>query len=136
MSHGPLMPCPAMVSRTLPWLSRTSRQPAFAVAAMPLADGRLPTMTQPCTTASAVVSPMPPGQAPGSPDLEMPAKRVTWPAGEISTIVLPVPSALAAADHGHAVRVDVTVGRHRRREGREVAETSEERGVRVRERQR
>src|ERR1019366_9438635 len=50
--------------------------------------------------------------------------------------VAPVQPALAAADHGHAVRVDVTVGRHRRREGREVAETSEERGVRVRERQR
>src|ERR1017187_1095017 len=95
MSHGPLMPCPAMVSRTLPWLSRTSRQPAFAVAAVPLADGRLRTRPQPCTTASAVVSPMPPGQAPGSPDLEMPAKRVTWPAGEISTIVLPVPCRLA-----------------------------------------
>ena len=41
------------------------------VAAVPSVDGRLPTITQSCTTTSAVVRPMPPGHAPGSRDLEM-----------------------------------------------------------------
>ena len=95
-SHGPLMPWPAMVSRTWPLLSSTIRQPAFAVAAIPLLDGVLPTTTQPPgRTTSAVVSPTPPGQGPGSPAGEMLANRLRRPAGVISTMVRPVPCWLA-----------------------------------------
>jgi hypothetical protein len=79
-SHGPLMPWPLNVSRTRPRLSSTSRQPAFAVAAIPLLDGVLPTITQLWVMTSAVVSPMPPGQAPGKPRAEISAKTVRCPA--------------------------------------------------------
>jgi hypothetical protein len=66
MSQGPLMPCPERVSRTVPWLSSTSRQPGSAVAEVPPVVGRLPTTTQPPgRTDSAVVRPIPPGQGPG-----------------------------------------------------------------------
>src|SRR5580692_11221536 len=94
-SHGPLMPWPAIVSRTWPWGPRTIRQPARAVAAWPLADGVLPTTTQPPgSTASAVLRPTPPGQAPGRGP-EMLAKTERWPPGLISTSVRPVPCSLA-----------------------------------------
>src|SRR5215472_2042443 len=67
ISQGPLMPLPANVSRTWPWLSRTIRQPADAVAAEPALVGRLPTTTQPPgRIVSAVVRPTPPGHLPGS----------------------------------------------------------------------
>ena len=95
MSHGPLMPCPENVSRTRPWLLSTIRQPALAVADIPLDVGRLPTITQPCTTASAVVRPTPPGQAPGRRDALICANLVRWPRGLISTIVVPVPCRFA-----------------------------------------
>jgi hypothetical protein len=95
-SHGPLMPCPAMVSRTMPWLSSTIRQSALAVAACPLVDGVDPTMTQPARNAtSAVSSPIPPGQGPGSIAGVMCARSVRCPPGEICTMVLPVPCRLA-----------------------------------------
>ena len=67
MSHGPLISLFAIVSRARPRLSSTSRQPGFAVAAVPSDVGRLPTTTQPeDNTDSAVVSPIPPGQRPGT----------------------------------------------------------------------
>src|SRR5215813_6616057 len=80
-----------MIFRTLPLLSRTSRQPGAEVAAWPFFDGRLPTMTQPCTSTSAVVSPTPPVQRPGSEALVMWANDIRCPLGLISTIVDPVP---------------------------------------------
>src|SRR5262249_42443565 len=79
------------VSRTWPWLSSTSRHPAFDVAAVPFFDGRLPTITQLCTVTSAVVSPMPPGQAPGRPRAEIFANTVRCPGGLTWTMVVPVP---------------------------------------------
>src|SRR5262249_6591459 len=92
MSHGPLIPCPANVSRTRPMLSRTIRQPALAVAAMPSVVGRLPTTTQPpWRISSAVVRPTPPGQEPGSLDATIFANWLTLPRGETWTIVVPVP---------------------------------------------
>src|SRR6202167_2486581 len=96
MSHGPLMPWPEMVSRTVPWLFSTMRQPALAVAACPFFDGVLPTTTHPPRrTASAVVRPTPPGHRPVRSDLVMRANTVWWPPGEISTIVVPVPCRFA-----------------------------------------
>src|SRR5712672_2627135 len=92
MSHGPLMPLPDRVSRTLPQRSSTSRQPALAVAAMPFVVGRLPTTTQPpCRTDSAVVRPIPPGQAPGRCLALIRANVVLDPPGDTWTIVVPVP---------------------------------------------
>src|SRR5262249_15395051 len=90
-SHGPLIPRPLKVVRTDPWLSSTTRHPADEVAACPFLDGKLPTMTQPCTSTRAVVSPTPPGQRPRTDALVMWAKRVRCPLGLISTIVVPVP---------------------------------------------
>src|SRR5580704_3294686 len=96
MSHGPLMPWPEIVSRTVPWLSSTIRQPAFAVAAIPFIDGVLPTTTHPPrSTSSAVVSPTPPGHRPVSSERVMRANRVCLPPGETCTIVVPVPCRLA-----------------------------------------
>ena len=67
MSHGPLIGPPAIVSTTFPWLLSTSRHPALAVFDTPFEVGRLPTITNPLrVTASAVVSPTPPGHGPGS----------------------------------------------------------------------
>src|SRR5215469_17383623 len=92
MSHGPLMPWPAMVSATWPWLLTTSRQPAFAVADIPFVVGRLPTTTQPPgRMPRAVVRPTPPGHGPGRLDFLMCAKTVCCPPGETCTIVVPVP---------------------------------------------
>ncbi len=128
-SHGPLMPCPLKIFLTVPLLSMTNRHPGDDVAAWPFFDGRLPTMTQPCTRTRAVVRPTPPGQRPGSEALVMCVKTVRCPLGLISTIVDPVPCrflellklltrmsprckpALALPDHHHPVRIDVTVGR-------------------------
>ena len=98
MSHGPLISLLVIVSRTRPRLSSTSRQPAFAVAAVPSVVGRLPTTTQPeDSTDSAVVSPIPPGHRPGSRAALMPANRAVMPVGLICMIVVPVPWALEAA---------------------------------------
>ena len=73
-------------------LFSTMRQPAFAVAAMPLLEGVLPTTTQPPgSTSSAVVRPTPPGHDPGSMLRLTLANSDRWPPGEISTSVLPVP---------------------------------------------
>src|SRR5215831_157337 len=92
MSQGPLMPLPANVSRTRPWLSRTIRQPADEVAAEPSLVGRLPTTTQPPRRIpSAVVRPTPPGQRPGSLDAMILANKLSFPDGETWTIVVPVP---------------------------------------------
>ena len=95
ISHGPLIAAPFIdpdkVSITTPHLFNTIRHPALAVAAVPSVVGRLPTMTHPVRkTASAVVSPMPPGQAPGSAPLIF-ANTLNAPPGPISTIVVPVP---------------------------------------------
>src|SRR5580698_1407797 len=92
MSQGPLIKDPSMVSTGLPMLSSTIRHPAWTVADVPSEVGRLPTITQPvCKTASAVVSPTPPGQGPGSePELSW-AKTLSVPLGDTSTIVVPVP---------------------------------------------
>src|ERR1700692_52424 len=95
MSQGPLMGPPEIVSTGLPELSSTIRQPACAVAEVPSVVGRLPTITQPLFSAtSAVVSPRPPGQGPGSESGLREANGVTIPDGETSTIVVPVPCAL------------------------------------------
>src|SRR5215471_3780751 len=92
MSQGPLMPLPANVSRTRPWLSRTIRQPADEVAAEPSLVGRLPTTTQPPgRISSAVVRPTPPGQEPGSLAATILANTLSIPDGETWTIVVPVP---------------------------------------------
>src|SRR5664279_1062748 len=98
MSHGPLIHRLVMVSRTLPAASNTSRQPAFAVAAVPSRVGRLPTITHPdLRTARAVVNPTPPGQRPGSRAASTRANRVAFPWAVIWTRVLPVPCRLPAA---------------------------------------
>src|SRR6516165_373885 len=92
MSQGPLMPLPANVSRTRPWLSRTIRQPADEVAAEPSLVGRLPTTTQPPRRiTSAVVRPTPPGHLPGSLAALILAKTLSLPVGETWTRVVPVP---------------------------------------------
>ena len=65
---------------------------AFAVGDIPLLVGELPTATQPLRKVTrAVVSPIPPGQLPGKYEDEMVANRLTFPAGETWTIVVPVP---------------------------------------------
>src|SRR3984957_13976407 len=65
MSHGPLMAPPEKVSTTWPELLGTRRPPG-PVMVLPSLVGRLPTTTQPPgRTDRAVVSPTPPGQAPG-----------------------------------------------------------------------
>jgi hypothetical protein len=67
MSHGPLIGEPDKVSTAWPIWFNTIRHPAWAVAEVPSLVGKLPTMTHPVrNTANAVVSPTPPGQAPGS----------------------------------------------------------------------
>src|SRR6185312_2345036 len=54
------------------------------------------TITQPWrSTASAVVSPTPPGQRPGSVDVETRAKTLRRPPGETCTMVVPVPCRFA-----------------------------------------
>src|SRR6266699_2138985 len=90
-SHGPLMPWPRKIFRTLPLSSRTNRHPGDDVAAWPFIDGRFPTMTQPCTRTRAVVSPTPPGHRPGSDFCVMCANTLRCPPGLIWTIVEPVP---------------------------------------------
>src|SRR5437588_3261683 len=92
ISHGPLIGEPANVSATSPVLSTTIKQPALTVAEVPSVVGTLPTITQPlCSTASAVVRPTPPGQAPGRSFALMWAKTLNEPLGEIWTMVVPVP---------------------------------------------
>src|SRR6185437_5513967 len=87
---------PVKVSTTRPWLSSTSRQPAFEVAGSPPVVGRLPTTTQPPSSIdSAVVRPIPPGQARAGPDAVIRANNRTAPRGETDTIVVPVPCWLA-----------------------------------------
>src|SRR5260370_319949 len=96
ISHGPLMPLPDNVATGTPLLFKVIRQPACAVAAVPSVVGKLPTIMKPERKAtSAVVSPTPPGQAPGRDLASIWAKTVTPPLGEIWTIVVPVPCRLA-----------------------------------------
>ncbi len=74
------------VSTTWPWLFKTSRHPAWAVAAVPSVVGKLPTMTQPLrNTTRAVVKSTPPGYGPGSEAGLIWAKRVVDPFGATST---------------------------------------------------
>ncbi len=83
---------PEKVSTTLPWLFKTSRQPALAVAEDPSVVGRLPTITQPLrSTDKAVVRPMPPGHGLGKFAALIWAKTLNVPLGAMSTIVVPVP---------------------------------------------
>ena len=94
ISHGPLMRTPNWVpenvSTTLPWLFKTSRQPALAVAEVPSVVGRLPTITQPLrSTDKAVVRPIP--QGPGRFAALSWAKTLSVPLGAMSTMVVPVP---------------------------------------------
>ncbi len=90
MSQGPWMPWPVNVSRTMPWLSSTIRQPKPESTVPLFVVGSDPTMTQPPRSATrAVVRPTPPGQAlPRSPIW---ANSDAWPDGVTCTIVLPVP---------------------------------------------
>src|SRR5258708_40047566 len=72
------------------------RQPACAVAAVPSVVGKLPTITNPERNATrAVVSPTPPGQAPGSDPALMLPNKDRPPLGEICTMVVPVPCRFA-----------------------------------------
>jgi hypothetical protein len=92
MSQGPLMPCPAKVSRTWPHESSTIRQPGPET--LPFLVGSEPTITQPLrSTDRAVVRPTPPGQ-PARCGLTR-ANCDLWPDGVTWTIVVPVPWALA-----------------------------------------
>ena len=93
MSHGPLIPSPEIVSTTVPLLLSTKRHPACAVAAVPSAVGRLPTITQPdLSTTKAVVKPTPPGHGPGSFVASICANNLISPSpGGISPMVVPVP---------------------------------------------
>src|SRR6266700_3598972 len=92
MSHGPLMGAPENVATALPMLLITIRHPAWAVAEVPSDVGKLPTMTHPFEkTASAVVKPTPPGQAPGKELASISANRLTAPPGAICMMVVPVP---------------------------------------------
>src|SRR3984957_14737361 len=76
-SHGPLIPCPRNVSAILPLRLSTIRQPALALAAIPLLDGVLPTTTQPpLSTSRAVGRPTPPGHRPATCRLKMCANCV------------------------------------------------------------
>ena len=137
MSQGPLMPWPLNVSRTVPWLSSTIRQPEPEMTVVPSGSwvvGSEPTITQPLrSTLSAVVRPTPPGQAP--PRSPIWANCDMWPPGVTCTIVVPVPwmfeavvevadedAALvqvagAARDDRDPVGVDVAVRRDRRGQG-------------------
>src|SRR5450755_1339158 len=82
-----------MTSRTWPQGSSTKSSPGFIVADVPSAVGRLPTITHPERSAtSAVVSPTPPGTERAG----IVANSRWWPPGDTSTIVVPVPCALAA----------------------------------------
>src|SRR5258706_16365816 len=82
-----------MVSTGLPRLSSTIRHPACAVADVPSAVGRLPTITQPvCNTASAVVSPTPPGQGPGTEFKFIWQNREGTRLGATPPFVFPCPS--------------------------------------------
>src|SRR5215831_20105672 len=95
MSQGPLIAPPDNVSTTVPDESSTSRQPACALAELPFFVGRLPTTTNPLRSAtSAVVSPRPPGQGPGSLFGSIIANWLRLPVGETSTMVVPVPCRL------------------------------------------
>src|SRR5215472_2813672 len=82
-----------MVSATFPLLLMTSRHPAFAVALVPSAVGRLPTTTQPPgRMPRAVVRPTPPGHGPGSEEAFICANTVCCLLpGDTCTIVVPVP---------------------------------------------
>ena len=63
---------------------------------MPSVVGRLPTTTQPpCRMESAVVRPIPPGQAPGRCLALIRANVVLEPPGDTWTIVVPVPCRFA-----------------------------------------
>src|SRR5512135_2441989 len=95
MSQGPLIGAPEMVSTGFPVLSSTIRQPAWAVAGVPSVVGRLPTIThQERSATRAVVSPTPPGHAPGNVPASIWAKRPAVPFGATWTIVEPVPCRL------------------------------------------
>src|SRR5271170_676245 len=97
-SQGPTMSGFVMVSATVPWSFSTIRQPAGSRpgSTPPWEVGRLPTTTQPPgRMPSAVVSPMPPGQAWPAGSVAMLANTLVLPAGETWTTVFPVPCTLA-----------------------------------------
>src|SRR5664279_3289257 len=136
MSQGPATGGPATVCRTRPLASRASRQPALAVAAIPSVVGRLPTTTQPERSAtSAVVSPMPPGQRPGSPpvglrdDRRAGALQVAFVVEVADEHVAAVQPADGARHDGDAVRVHVAIRGHGRCQRRVLMQRGEERLV-------
>src|SRR3984885_3897626 len=93
-SHGPAMSWLVMVSTGAPGLLSTMRKPTGSPpgSAPPAVPARLPTTTHPPgRTASAVVSPMPPGQLWPVGSCEICANSWVEPPGETSTMVLPVP---------------------------------------------
>src|SRR5580693_319875 len=97
-SQGPTMFLLVMVSTEVPWSFSTIRHPAGSrPGSAPLfVVGRLPTTTQPPgRMPSAVVRPMPPGQAILAGSLATSANRVVRPAGHSWTMVVPVPCTLA-----------------------------------------
>src|SRR5580692_304973 len=97
-SQGPTMFLPVMVWTGAPWSFSTIRHPAGSRpgSAPPFVVGRLPTTTQPPgRMPSAVVRPMPPGQAIPAGSLATSANRVVRPAGDTWTMVVPVPCTLA-----------------------------------------
>src|SRR5580704_10887356 len=97
-SQGPTMFLLVMVSTGVPWSFSTIRHPAGSrPGSAPLfVVGRLPTTTQPPgRMPSAVVRPMPPGQAWPAGNAEMLANTLVLPPGETCTRVVPVPCTFA-----------------------------------------
>src|ERR1700722_10362758 len=93
-SHGPTMSGFVKVSTGVPVLFSTMRQPTgLRPGSAPSAVlARLPTTTHPPgRTASAVVSPIPPGQVWPAGNCEICANTWVEPPGETCTMVLPVP---------------------------------------------
>ena len=148
-SQGPLMPCPRKVSATRPLRLSTIRQPALAVAALPFFDGRLPTTTQPPLqhlqrggqpdAAGAPARDLPVEDmgeqraVPGRADLDdrlASALRVRLGVEVADEHVAAVQPADALPDDEDAVRVDVAVLRHGRRDGGQVVELVDEGVVR------
>src|SRR5260370_18499136 len=87
-----------MVSAPFPEGSRTSRHPAWAVAAVPSVVGKLAAIHQPArNSTSAVVNPTPAVQVPARWEASIGANWLTVPPGDICIIVVPVPCRLDAA---------------------------------------
>jgi hypothetical protein len=131
----------------VPEESRTIRHPACMLAELPFLVGRLPTITNPLlSVTSAVVRPRPPGHAPGSlfgaSDANgghVPGSGGDFDDGAAGSLQVAVvvevayqhvagrQQALRDRSDGDAVRVDVAVLRHGRRERLHGVERPDER---------